>query len=152
MTETTLLTALYALHQRRMHDWNRLDADGQAKLLDAIGDVKAAVLEISGADRRPKTETGGGAMTPERRAEIKENWRKCFDGVQERSEVRERIVSWALDSASDLLDENERLREVLERIKIYAQGRAEFYGMEWYYGNKFKAIAAMAGAALEDTP
>jgi len=72
-------------------------------------------------------------------------------GVQMPFNIAE-FIACARQDVPGLLAENERLRAALRRIERYAQGRAEFYGMEWYYGNKFKAIAAMAGAALEDTP
>ena len=45
MNETTLLSALHALEQRRVREWSRLDPVAQRHLLNAIGEVRQEIVE-----------------------------------------------------------------------------------------------------------
>ena len=44
MTEQTLLSAFYALQQRRICEWSHLDVTAQRDLLDAIEEVRSEIV------------------------------------------------------------------------------------------------------------
>lgn len=52
MTERTLLSALHALQQRRVHDWPRLDAGARRVLREAIDEVGREIARREHGRRR----------------------------------------------------------------------------------------------------